>query len=616
MSNQERYHGLDFVRAVAMMLGLSVHVNIFYFSEDRMFWSAGEYHGDPINQSIAFFIFQFRMPLFYMLAGFFALLVIERKGLSFMTGDRVKRIGIPFVVGIALLKPIIEVFWCVNTTYENTLFELSAWERFKHIIFWGTFSDKEIPFNLPLGHLWFIYFLLFYYAAHFLFRYVRLKLLGSVHINIDSAFKFFVTNKLGLFLLPLLFFPLRYSLKQPGIGLNQVDFEWNSFLLYGSHYLFGVLLYRNRECLKTIAKHCWYYAIIAVPVFVYVIEPASRVESSPSVVWDITSWHVSGVSLWNEGIFHTGWFKVVICYLKDLSCFTLCFAFIGLAHRFLNKPSPYVRYLADSAYWAFWIHLLPTFVLSSYLQQFDSVNSLAKSYVAFVVSAFLVYWTYNAFVRYSFLGDYFMGRRKNRTDEGEEQFSTTNLVKLTIKPVLYVGVGVFIFGSMLHQHSLTQKGHLIVESYVARNQALLDETKSFDHVYDTMGNTPLHAAVKMNEKWRRYDPLPILIAKTSDLNTPNVNGRTPLFEAVRGGNISDIKKLIQAGADLNKPDKYGHTPAHVAAIKTGLLNKAMSDHFFDLLKLLQENGADLSLKDYRNRSVEDCLRYFGNRMLK
>ena len=84
MDKQERYHGLDFVRAMAMMLGLSVHVNIFYFSEDRMFWSAGEYHGDPINQFVAFFIFQFRMPLFYMLAGFFALLVIERKGLGFI----------------------------------------------------------------------------------------------------------------------------------------------------------------------------------------------------------------------------------------------------------------------------------------------------------------------------------------------------------------------------------------------------------------------------------------------------------------------------------------------------------------------------------------------------
>jgi len=615
VDKQERYHGLDFIRAMAMMLGLSVHVNIFYFSEDRMFWNAGEYHGDPINQFIAFFIFQFRMPLFYMLAGFFALLVIERKGLGFITWDRVKRIGIPFVIGIVFLKPIIEVFWCVNTTYENTLVNLGAWERFKHIIFWGAFSDKEFPFNLPLGHLWFIYFLLFYYAAHFLLRFVRLKLVGSVRVNFDATFQFFVTKKLGLFLLPLVFFPLRYSLKQPGIGLNQVDFEWNSFLLYGSHYLFGVLLYRNRECLKALAKHCWYYSVIAVPVLVYVVEPSWRVESSPSVVWDITSWHVSGVSLWSEGIFHTGWFKVMVCYMKDLSCFALCFAFIGLAHRFLNKPSPFVRYLADSAYWAFWIHLLPTFVISSYLQQFDSVNSLAKSYIAFIVSAFLVYWTYNAFVRYSFLGDYFMGRRKNRTDEGEERFNTTNLVKLTIKPVLFVGLGVFIFGSMLHQHSLTQKGHLIVESYVARNQALLDEAESFDHVYDIMGNTPLHAAVKMNENWRRYDPIPILISKTTDLNTPNVHGRTPLFQAVRSGNVGDVKNLIEAGADLNKPDKYGHTPAHVAAIKAGINKQKVADHYFDILKLLQEQGADMDARDYRGRTVLDCLKQFGNREL-
>ena len=212
VDKQERYHGLDFVRAMAMMLGLSVHVNIFYFSEDRMFWSA-EYHGDPLTSLLRFSYFNFAC-LFYMLAGFFALLVIGRKGLGFITWDRVKRIGIPFILGIVLLKPIIEVFWCVNTTYENTFVELNAWERLKHIIFWGTFSDKEFPLNLPLGHLWFIYFLIFYYAAHFLLR-VRLKLFGSVHVNIDAAFQFFVTKKLGL--VPL-----------------DTRGEWNSFLLYGS----------------------------------------------------------------------------------------------------------------------------------------------------------------------------------------------------------------------------------------------------------------------------------------------------------------------------------------------------------------------------------------------
>jgi len=616
MNNQERYHGLDFVRAVAMMLGLSVHVNVFFSSEDWLFFNTGEYHGDPINQFIAFFIFQFRMPLFYMLAGFFALLVIDRKGLGFITRDRVKRIGIPLVVGIVILVPIVETFWCVNTAYENHFVGMTAWDRFTQIIFWGAFSDKNVPFLLPLMHLWFVYLLLFYYAAHFMFRAIRLNLLGSSRFDMTSIFQFFVTRKTGLFVLPLIFFPLRYSLKQPGIGLNQLDFEVNSFLLYGSYYLFGVLLYCNRQCLTALAKHCWFYSMVAIPVMVYTIDPSWRIGSSASVVWDITSWRVSGITLWSEGIFHTGWFKVVVCYMKDLSCIALCFSFIGLAHRFLNKPRPYVRYLADSSYWVFWIHLLPTFTISKYLQQFDSVNSLTKSYVAFIVSAFLVYWTYNAFVRYSFLGDYFMGGRKKRTDKGEEQFSTTNLVKLTIKPVLYVGLCVIVLGSMLHQLSLTQKGHLIVESYTARNQTLLDETETFDHVYDNMGNTPLHTAAKMNENWRRYDPMPILIAKMTDLDAPNINGRTPLFQAVRSGNIGDVNKLIGAGADLNKPDKYGHTPAHVAAIKTGLLDKAMSDHFFDLLKLLQENGADLSLKDYRDRNVEDCLYYFGNRTLK
>ena len=390
----------------------------------------------------------------------------------------------------------------------------------------------------------------------------------------------------------------------------------NSLLLYGSYYLFGVLLYKNRDCLKNIASNCWFYLVVAVPLFVYIVEPTWRMEASPSVVWDITNWKLSGFAIWLEGIFHGGWFKVLLCYLKDLSCFALCFSFIGLAHRFLSEGNKYVRYFADSSYWAYWVHILPTFIISSYLQQFESLNSLTKAYIAFVVSIFLVYWTYNTFVRYSFLGDYFMGKRKNRADEPDGEFTTLNLVKLTMKPVLCVGLGVLALGSLLHQDSLAQKGHLIVESYVARNKSLLESTESFDHVYDISGNTPLHAAVKMNEKWRRYDTVPILISKTTNLNVRNFNGRTSLFQAVRNGNMEDAKKLIAAGANVNLPDKYGHTPAHVAAIKTGLKNRAMADQFFKMLTLLRESGADLSLKDYRGRTVEDCLKTFGNKAIK
>ena len=118
-----------------MLLGLSVHVNIFSFSENRLFWSAGEYHGDPINEWIANFIFQFRMPLFYMLAGFFSLLVIERKGLMFITMDRLKRIVLPFMFGILFFVPLLNMFWCVNTSYENFYVGMSPLERFTNIVF-------------------------------------------------------------------------------------------------------------------------------------------------------------------------------------------------------------------------------------------------------------------------------------------------------------------------------------------------------------------------------------------------------------------------------------------------------------------------------------------------
>ena len=611
-----RYHGLDLIRSAAMLLGLSVHVNIFSLSENRLFWSAGEYHGDPINEWIANFIFQFRMPLFYMLAGFFSLLVIERKGLMFITKDRLKRIVLPFMFGILFFVPLLNMFWCVNTSYENFYVGMSPLERFTNIVFWGAFSEKEIPFKLPLVHFWFLYFLIIFYTIHFLFRFLRKDILGLSGWNFDRLFQSIVSKPWGVRLLPLFFFPIRYSLKHPGVGLNQIDFDVNALFLYGAYYGFGALLYKNRNCLEQIASHCWFYLAMALPVCIYIVEPTWQVEDSGSVIVDITQWKLFGFSIWSEGVFHSGWLKIFVVYFRDFSCFALSFSFIGLAHRYLNTPSVYIRYLADASYWAYWVHLLFTFTIASYLQQFAGVSSLVKSYITLVIATFLVFGSYNTFVRYTFLGDFFMGKRKQKKDSAEARFTTINLLKATSLPILTIGLFVFALGSLLHQSSLVQKGHIIVESYVARNQALLDDTKSFDHIYDFFGNTPLHAATKMKEDWRRYDPMPILISKTRDLNVQNMHGRSPIFEAVRKGNITDVSHLIEAGADLNLSDKYGHTPAHVAAIKAGIKNPKMAEHYYDLLILLRDSGAGMDLKDYKGRDVNDCLLYFGGRHIK
>ena len=106
-----------------------------------------------------------------------------------------------------------------------------------------------------------------------------------------------------------------------------------------------------------------------------------------------------------------------------------------------------------------------------------------------------------------------------------------------------------------------------------------------------------------------------MLKKSVDINERDFVGRTPLFYAVRTGNLKDAELLINARADLNIADKYEHTPAHVAAIKTGAYDKKASDNYFKILKLLKEKGADMTLKDYRERTVNDCLKDFGKRTL-
>ena len=204
-----------------------------------------------------------------------------------------------------------------------------------------------------------------------------------------------------------------------------------------------------------------------------------------------------------------------------------------------------------------------------------------------------------------------MGHRKLRDDEGESNFRITVLTKKVFPKLTIVGGLTFCVGSIFDYNNSFQHGDILVESFVARKVETLEPVKSIDGIVDKNGDTPLHNAVKTPQKNRRYDSLAILLTKAKNVNPVNSVGRTPLFQAVRTGDLGDIRKLIEAGADLNKADKYGHTPAHVAAIKAGIRNDKASDRFFTILEMLITEGANLNLKDYRGRTVADCLEYFA-----
>ncbi len=615
MDKQERYHGLDFVRAMAMLLGLVLHVCIFFMPVERYFWGSGEYSGDTINRWLLTFIHLFRMELFFLMAGFFAELVILRKGFNYLIKDRTKRILAPFIFALIFIVPLHFFIINVNGFYSLTIDEYGFFDRFIALFFWGFFANKPIYDQTDIIiHYWFIFYLIVIYFFHFLFRPIVNFILKSTILNLIWAYC--LRHKYGVLLLGLASLPFQYSLTNlffpPSLGYDPPVLD---VAFYSFYYFSGVLLFKSRGLLNYISKNCYFYFFVSIPFFIFMGKPTDNFSFNASVITDVTSWKISNFKFLYEGLFYGGWAKVMIAYGRALSCWLMCLAFIGLAHRFLNKPNPTIRYLADSSYWIYWIHLPLTFGLSKLGQQLEHVNSLTKSYVIILISTAIVFWSYNKFIRYTFLGDFFMGRRKLRDAEGESNFGIITMTKKVFPKAVILGCFTFFIGSIFEYNNSFQRGDILVESYVARKAETLDTVKSIDGITDKNGDTPLHNVVKSVEKNRRYDPLPILIGKASDVNPVNSVGRTPLFQAVRSGNIGDINLLLEAGARLDIADKYGHTPAHVAAIKAGINKQKIANHYFDILKLLEEKGANLGLKDYRGRTVTECLEHFSGRKL-
>ena len=112
-----------------MLLGLVLHVCIFFMPVDNYRWVAGEYSGDPINRWLLNFIHLFRMELFFLMAGFFAELVIFRKGFRNLLKDRTKRILIPFIFAVLFMVPLHYFVINVNGFYSSTLDEYGFFER-------------------------------------------------------------------------------------------------------------------------------------------------------------------------------------------------------------------------------------------------------------------------------------------------------------------------------------------------------------------------------------------------------------------------------------------------------------------------------------------------------
>ena len=103
----ERYHALDSLRGFAMLLGVLLHAAVAHMDPAPPFWPVLDPDTGLAATAFVLAVHDFRMQLFFLLAGFFGGLLRYRYGLRGLLGHRFRRIAIPFALALVFIVPTI-----------------------------------------------------------------------------------------------------------------------------------------------------------------------------------------------------------------------------------------------------------------------------------------------------------------------------------------------------------------------------------------------------------------------------------------------------------------------------------------------------------------------------
>lgn len=161
-----RYHSLDALRAIMMLLGLVLHTSVNYlpFIPDRANWPYQDAQASNFFGWLIVFIHSFRMPTFFVVAGFFAAFLSDTRGIRAFLRHRLSRIGGPLVGGWLVLYPLL----VAGMLYARG----------------HTAASNPAPLDLSpsLFHLWFLYHLLIFCVAGALLSF----LVGRIDVTLRA----------------------------------------------------------------------------------------------------------------------------------------------------------------------------------------------------------------------------------------------------------------------------------------------------------------------------------------------------------------------------------------------------------------------------------------------
>jgi len=102
--------------------------------------------------------------------------------------------------------------------------------------------------------------------------------------------------------------------------------------------------------------------------------------------------------------------RVLSVFVQAAFPWLMTFGLMGVFRRVCAVESPSMRYLSDSAYWLYLVHL-PLIIGAQYVVRDWPIPAVAKFLLIVVVVTSFLLWTYQVMVRYTWLGRFLNGPR-------------------------------------------------------------------------------------------------------------------------------------------------------------------------------------------------------------
>lgn len=328
--NRQRLHHWDFSRALYLVLGIPFHAAVIYSLSHE--WSVASPEKSQLLTWLADFLHSFRMPGFFLLAGLFSMMLIDRQGAWPWLKSRLTRLGLPLLFATLLIVPFQISVQQVALVIKGTLPASQLTARI---------TAELSHFGEPwIAHLWFLWVLIAYCIG---LAILQVLCRGTLRARLEAFAAWVGDNRI----LSLAAFAAICELaaRAQEIVTAASPYYGNAVLnynLYVVYFGFGALVYSSSKLNDLLLRPGPVAALAGVALVIFAQVPhADLIEHTLKVMAAIL-----GALL-------------IVGYISNL------------AHRHFNRPDARVRKLVDASFTIYLFHHPVIYVLATLFLMVD-----------------------------------------------------------------------------------------------------------------------------------------------------------------------------------------------------------------------------------------------------